>query len=89
MEHKISDAKKWFRSCMALLLAVIALLLAVFWVFDPFFHFHKPFSFVSYRLYDERYGNDGISRHFDYDAVITALPWHRILRQARRTCCSG
>ena len=71
MEHKISDAKKWFRCCMALLLAVIALLLAVFWVFDPFFHFHKPFSFVSYRLYDERYGNDGISRHFDYDAVIT------------------
>lgn len=56
---------------MALLLAVLLAMLAVFWVFDPFFHFHKPFPFISYRLYDERYMNDGISRHFDYDAVIT------------------
>ena len=44
---------------------------ALFWVIDPYFHFHKPFDFISYRLYDERYINDGISRHFDYNAVIT------------------
>lgn len=41
------------------------------YVFDPYFHFHKPFSFVSYRLYDERYINDGIARHFDYNAIVT------------------
>ena len=43
----------------------------ILWIFDPYFHFHRPFSFVSYRLYDERYINDGISRHFDYDAIVT------------------
>lgn len=56
---------------MAVLISGIFLMLIVFWVVDPFFHFHKPFSFMSYRLYDERYMNDGISRHFEYDAVIT------------------
>ena len=56
---------------MSALLGTILLMLLVFWIFDPYFHFHKPFPFVSYRMYDERYTNDGISRHFDYDAVIT------------------
>lgn len=63
--------KKWFVTCMSALLGTILLMLLVFWIFDPYFHFHKPFPFVSYRMYDERYTNDGISRHFDYDAVIT------------------
>jgi hypothetical protein len=65
------NAKKWFITCMITLFSVTALLLVVFWIFDPYFHFHKPFPFVSYRLYDERYINDGISRHFDYDLIIT------------------
>lgn len=65
------DGKRWFLTCMTTLVGGILLLVLVFWIFDPYFHFHKPFSFVSYRLYDERYMNDGISRHFDYDAVIT------------------
>ena len=63
--------KKWFVTCMSVLLGTILLMLLVFWIFDPYFHFHKPFPFVSYRMYDERYTNDGISRHFDYDAMIT------------------
>ena len=63
--------KKWFVTCMSALLGTILLMLLVFWIFDPYFHFHKPFPFVSYRMYDERYTNDGISRHFDYDAMIT------------------
>ncbi len=64
-------AKKWFLSCMSVLAGSILIMLLVFWIFDPYFHYHKPFSFISYRLYDERYINDGISRHFDYDAIIT------------------
>lgn len=56
---------------MAALAGVILAMLVLFWIFDPYFHFHKPFSFVSYRLYNERYINDGISRHFDYNAIIT------------------
>lgn len=67
----VPNAKKWFITCMAALAGAIVLMVFVFWIFDPYFHFHKPFSFVSYRLYDERYINDGISRHFDYDTIIT------------------
>lgn len=67
----VPNAKKWFAACMAALAGTIVLMVFVFWIFDPYFHFHKPFSFVSYRLYDERYINDGISRHFEYDTIIT------------------
>lgn len=38
---------------------------------DPFFHYHKPIEGLSYCLDDERYINDGIERHFSYDAIIT------------------
>ncbi len=38
---------------------------------DPLFHFHAPLSFIKYELNDERYQNDGIARHFSYDALST------------------
>lgn len=66
-----NKAKHWFYGCIATL---VVLLLGtagiVLWI-DPYFHYHKPLPFLSYRIYEERYVNDGISRHFDYDAVIT------------------
>ena len=65
------DSKKWLGKCIGSLVGAVVLMLALCFVFDPYFHFHKPFSFVRYRLYDERYTNDGISRHFDYDAIVT------------------
>lgn len=40
-------------------------------LFDPYFHFHKPFDFQSYSLHNQRYQNDGITRHFEYNAIIT------------------
>lgn len=66
-----NQSKKWFKKCIWSLVGAIFLVFAIVYVFYPYFHFHKPFSFVSYRLYDERYTNDGISRHFDYDAIVT------------------
>lgn len=71
MKESNNISRKWFKKCIFCLLGAVFLAVAVVYVFDPYFHFHKPFSFVSYRLYDERYTNDGISRHFDYDAIIT------------------
>ena len=44
---------------------------AVTVVLDPYFHYHKPFDFQSYSLHNQRYQNDGIARHFEYDAIIT------------------
>lgn len=71
MKDNNNQSKKWFKKCIISLFGTIFLVFAVVYVFDPYFHFHKPLSFVSYRLYDERYTNDGISRHFDYDAIVT------------------
>ncbi len=39
---------------------------------DPFFHYHKPNTETYYyELNNQRSQNDGIIRHFDYDALIT------------------
>lgn len=38
---------------------------------DPLFHYHAPTEGLEYPLFDERYMNDGIIRHFEYDAIIT------------------
>lgn len=72
--NKVKDnkqSKAWFKKCIICLLGTVFLVFLLVYIFDPYFHFHKPFSFVAYRLYDERYTNDGISRHFEYDTIIT------------------
>ncbi|MBR1849675.1 MAG: hypothetical protein IJ791_10650 [Lachnospiraceae bacterium] len=59
----------FFLITYSLLLAVIIVINV--WV-DPFMHYHAPLadSFY-YELDNERSMNDGITRHFDYDAIIT------------------
>lgn len=68
---KQQDAKKWFTKCIMTLAAALLFTALIMIITDPYFHYHKPFSFLSYRLYEERYINDGISRHFDFDGLIT------------------
>lgn len=46
-------------SCVVLLNVVI----------DPYFHYHAPYH-NKYGLYNPRYQNDGILKHFEYDALI-------------------
>ena len=56
------------------LLVVVALTIAGAWVVkvDPFFHYHKPLTeSYYYNLDNQRSQNNGISRYFDYDALIT------------------
>ena len=52
------------------LLGLLLCTVFVVWV-DPYFHFHPPVQGISYHLGNERYINDGIGRHMEYDAVIT------------------
>lgn len=57
-----------------LVLVVGALAVACAWVVkvDPFFHYHKPDTErYYYDLNNERSQNDGITKNFDYDALIT------------------
>lgn len=65
------NARKWVIQCVLSLFAMLFFMALLVAVVDPYFHYHKPFPFISYRLYEERYTNDGISRHFDFDAIIT------------------
>ncbi len=62
---KMGIAMLLFTFCFLLVLGGIT-----FFV-DPFFHYHAPWDFQNYSLYNQRYQNDGITRHFDYDAIIT------------------
>lgn len=67
------NARKWSIRLMTLALATILFIAAATVIIDPFFHYHKPLDGLSYPLFIERqrYQNDGIVRHFDYDAIIT------------------
>lgn len=65
------NSKSWCILCISIVLAVL-FVFAVFTAFiDPFFHYHAPLEQFSYPLDNQRYQNDGIVRHFDYDALIT------------------
>ena len=63
--------KKWVIAFFALLLAILLLLGSITAVLDPYFHYHAPLEGLSYELFYQRYQNDGIVKHFDYDALIT------------------
>lgn len=57
-----------FFLCFSFFISLIAVIVIIV---DPVFHFHAPLDGLSYLLNKERYQNDGIVKHFDYDAVIT------------------
>lgn len=64
------SGKKWTYGFLAVLLGTLLCCAVLTIVVDPYFHYHKPLEGLSYELNNERYMNDGIARHFDYDAVI-------------------
>lgn len=63
--------KKWFFGTILYVAISLGLFAAVIVITDPYFHFHAPLERMSHRLNEERYINDGISRNFEYDAIIT------------------
>ena len=65
------SSKKWFFIFLFSFIFCIIFVVAVTIIIDPYFHYHKPAPGISYRIYEERYTNDGIARNFDYDTIIT------------------
>lgn len=65
------NERKWFYWTILYLAAGLVIFALIIVVTDPYFHFHAPIKGTSYRLYEERYINDGIARHFEYNAIIT------------------
>ncbi len=63
--------KKWIRTFLILFVGTLIAIGAVVFFVDPFFHYRAPRDFFYYRLYDQRSQNDGITRNFEYDALLT------------------
>ena len=68
-------AKKWLLMTLGITMAVLVAMTAVMVYIDPYFHYHGPVEGRPYMLYGsgayEKYYNDGIGKHFKYDAMIT------------------
>lgn len=65
------NTKKFTISVLALALALLAAAGGTVAAVDPYFHYHGPLSGLYYSLDNERSQNDGILKHFDYDALVT------------------
>lgn len=66
------NSKKWLIGWLSIVLVLFICMGAFVYIVDPFFHYHKPkLEKYYYVLDNERSQNDGISKHFEYDAIIT------------------
>lgn len=64
-------SKKWMIGFVASFIVILVAVGSFMVVVDPYFHYHKPLENIGYTLDNERYQNNGIVKHFDYDAIIT------------------
>lgn len=67
----MNSNKKWSICFLVLSLLGLTALGALTAVVDPYFHYHAPLTGLEYPIENQRYQNDGIVKHFAYDAVIT------------------
>ncbi len=63
-------SKQWAISLLVAIAVVLGILGGFVAYVDPYFHYHGPLNTIEYLLDNERYQNDGIVKHFDYDAII-------------------
>ena len=63
--------KAWCILSLSLALVILVIAGAITAFIDPYFHYHAPVEGIAYPLNNQRYQNDGIVRHFSYDALIT------------------
>ncbi|MCR5421893.1 MAG: hypothetical protein K6E98_12920 [Lachnospiraceae bacterium] len=66
------NSKLWIVGFLSF--TIVPLSIVASWVVkvDPFFHYHMPYTQTYfYELYNQRSQNNGISRNFDYEGLIT------------------
>ena len=66
----MNKAKKFMIQSLLLIIVFLGGLGCITVYIDPYFHFHGPVKGISYRLGNQRYLNDGLARHYEYDAVV-------------------
>lgn len=66
------NSKVWIAGYLALVIGALAVVWGGVMEVDPFFHYHKPDTEkYFYTINNQRSQNDGISKNFEYDALIT------------------
>lgn len=65
------QARKWTIAVISFFGAAIIFIGITVYVVDPYFHYHAPIDGLSYKLDKYEYQNNGITKHFTYDAIIT------------------
>lgn len=63
--------KTWIISTLMIIIVSFVLFASITIYIDPLFHYHAPLENYEYPLNNERYQNDGITRNFEYDSIIT------------------
>lgn len=63
--------RKWLIGFFILVFAGAAFVMTGVYLIDPFFHYRAPRASLFYPIRLERYQNDGIIKHFTYNAMIT------------------
>lgn len=66
------NAKKWLIGWLLLTMSALCVMGGLVYKIDPYFHYHEPdLEHYFYPLNNQRSQNDGISKHFTYNAIIT------------------
>ena len=71
-EKKVFNAKKSFFIFLSVIISFVVVVCGFNILIDPYYHYHKPLWNRGYYLDTsmERYINDGILKHYEYDALI-------------------
>lgn len=77
---KSIPATGWLKRLLAALCIALLLIACLTAWTDPFFHYHAPRPGFFYELSNERAQNNGIVRHFSYDALITGTSFTQNFR---------
>lgn len=64
------NANKFIKSFLVAFLAITLLVAGLVIFFDPFYHYHKPLSFLKSVLSEKEYQVPGSLDNYEYDAVI-------------------
>lgn len=76
------ERKKWTIRFLSLYMATMLAVGGLVMIIDPYFHYHAPLKGLSYSLENVFYINNGVSRHFKYDSMITGTSMTRDFKTA-------
>lgn len=76
------NGKKWSISLIILYMAGLFFIGILVIIIDPYFHYHAPIKGLAYSLENGAYVNDGVSKNFDYNAMIIGTSMTRGFKTA-------